>query len=574
MTRARRSASGQAGTTPGKHGRVQMDGHVKQALETGRTRIVIMSALFVLAFFVVGLRLFEVMALNRAAEPRLAKMPETASLHMARADIVDRNGVLLATNLATASLYAEPRRVLDPADAARRLVRVLPGLSEPELRAKLSGGRSFVWLQRNLTPGQQYEVNRLGLPGLQFLREERRVYPHGPAAAHVLGMTNVDNEGLSGVEKGLDDLLRTSQSPVRLSVDIRVQSILRDELSKKAEEFSASGAAGIMMDVTSGEIIALVSLPDFDPNQPGTVNAATTFNRITLGVYEMGSTFKTFSTALALEKGTVTLSDQYETSDPIRIARFTIRDFKPKKGPLSVPEIFMYSSNIGTAKMAMDVGTQAQRDFLDRIGLLSTPHLELPEIGSPLVPARWRDINTMTISFGHGLAVTPLQMATATSAIVNGGTLPRATLLAHDTDDRVETGPRIISPRTSEKMRHLLRLAVEHGTGSHAVAPGYLVGGKTGTAEKTSDGRYGEGLLSSFSAAFPINDPRYVLVVLIDDPKGTKESFGYATGGWTAAPVVGSVVEKAAPLLGVRPTLRFQDPKFEELLTHVGTRGH
>ena len=559
----------------GRHApRVEMDGHVKQALDMGRTRLVITSALFFLAFSVVGLRLLEVMALNQGQEPRAARTADHAPLHMERADILDRNGVLLATNLATASLYANPEMIFDAADAARKLVRVLPDLAEAEVRAKLSSERSFVWLRRNLTPRQQYEVNRLGVPGFQFLREERRIYPHGPIVSHVLGLADVDNNGIAGIEKSLDDAIRGGTDPIRLSIDVRVQSILRTEILKQIAAFRATGGAGLMLDVRSGEVIAMVSLPDFDPNTPSSLNPDTTFNRTTLGVYEMGSTFKTFTTAQALDIGVVTLEDGYDASEPIRVARFTITDFKPKKRFLTVPEIFMYSSNIGTAKMALDIGAERQRAFLGQLGLLTTPSIELPEVGSPLVPAYWRDIATMTISYGHGVSVTPLQLASAVGAVVNGGELHPATLLKRGPRDH-PASQRVISPATSETMRNLLRLVVERGTGSKAAVPGYRIGGKTGTSEKAVNGRYeGSALLSSFVAAFPIDDPRYAVVVMVDDPKGNKDSFGYATGGWTAAPVVAALVRQAAPLLGVAPEHTAANPAFDDLLTHVSTADH
>jgi cell division protein FtsI (penicillin-binding protein 3) len=340
---------------------------------------------------------------------------------------------------------------------------------------------------------------------------------------------------------------------VQLSLDIRLQYILRDEISRQIAEFSAIGGMGIIMDVNTGEVLAMVSLPDFDPNSPGTATEQTIFNRATLGLYEMGSTFKIFNTAMALESHTATLASSYDATNPIHIGRFTIHDDHPQRRWLTVPEIFEYSSNIGSAKMALEAGTERQKDFLGRLGLLKAPGFELPEIAAPLVPSPWQPINTMTIAFGHGISVSPLQTVTAVSAVVNGGVMHRATLVKHP-DGEAVSGQQVLSNRTSEDMRKLLRLVVERGTGKLAAAPGYLVGGKTGTAEKVSGHHYARhALLSSFIGVFPINDPRYVIMVSVDEPHGNAKSFGYATGGWVAAPAVSRIVTRIAPLVGIQP---------------------
>ncbi len=541
---------------PGRRVSVRIDGAAKQAVEVGRTRLVVAGTLFALAFAIIGLRLFDLMILRGGAEPSLASTSGKVVVTAERASIVDRNGVLLATNLKTASLYADPRRVMDAADSADKLVAVLPGLDRDAVLAKLTSGRSFVWLKRNLTPRQQYEVNRLGLPGLSFQSEERRVYPHGALFAHVLGFTDVDNRGLSGVEKYFDDLLRDpgrDGRPLQLSVDVRVQHALRQEMMYSMAKFRAKGGAGLVLDVRSGEVIAMVSLPDFDPNRIQGVGDAALFNRATLGVYEMGSTFKAFTLAMALDTGTVNFRSGYDASKPIRISRFVIRDYRGKGRWLSVPEIFMYSSNIGAAKMAMDVGAARQREFLGRFGLLERLPIELPEVGTPLVPARWGDVTTMTVSYGHGIAVTPLQLAAGVSATINGGIMIPPTLVKRAAADAVP-GRRVISAKTSASVRRLMRLVVSQGTASKARVPGYLVGGKTGTADKPFAGGYRDrALISSFVGAFPMNAPQYLVLAMLDEPRGTKETFNFATGGWTAAPLVGRVISRIGPLLGVEP---------------------
>ena len=575
MSLRRTPPPGQDGPAPasGPAARLRLDGLAKQAMETGRNRLVLGGALFALAFLVVAVRLADVALFSQGKEPRLARAPAGAPAQMERADIVDRNGVLLATNLVTASLYAHPRRILSAEDAAAKLAEALPSLDRAELRARLESGRAFVWLKRNLTPRQQYAVNRLGIPGLYFQREERRVYPQGALTSHVVGYSDIDNRGLAGIERFLDDALREGGAPLRLSLDIRIQHILRQELMRAARKFRAQAATGVVMDARTGETLAMVSLPDFDPNAPGRNAEAARFNRATLGVYEMGSTFKIFTTALALETGVVTLEDGYDATDPIRVSRFVIRDFHPQRRWLSVPEIFLYSSNIGSAKMALDTGGKAQRRFLGKLGLLSPARIELAEVGTPLTPSPWRDINTMTVAYGHGVAVAPVQMAAAVAAVVNGGVLRPPTLL-YPGADAVPAGERVLSPETSAQMRWLMRLNVLEGTGKKVAVPGYAVGGKTGTAEKTVAGRYGrKALLSSFVAAFPIGDPRYVLLVVLDEPKGIKETHGYATGGWVAAPTVARVIARMAPAVGLEPIEEAPQETPTEMLVNVDSRG-
>jgi cell division protein FtsI (penicillin-binding protein 3) len=548
--------------------KIRIEGDRKTAIETGRNRLMIAGALFTAAFTVIGIRVIDVSVFSDNTEPRYTRSIAKDEKHNGRADIVDRNGVLLATSLSTASLFANPRLVLDPEQAALKLATALPDIDVEDIEKKLRSDRGFVWLKRHLTPRQQYAVNRLGIPALNFQREARRMYPMGSLAAHALGFTDIDNKGLSGIESYFDKELRTRQDNMTLSIDVRVQHVLEHELGAAMKKFSAIGAAGLVMDVNTGEVIAMSSLPSFDPNQPGDIAQELRFNRTTLGVYEMGSTFKIFTTAMALDAGTVSLAGGYDATDPIRVARFTIRDFHAKKRWLSVPEIFMYSSNIGTVKMALDVGISGHRDFLTTIGMMRPVAIELPETGAPLAPARWREINSMTISFGHGLAVSPLHLVAGVSAMVNGGIYRTPTLIRRNPAE-TPAGTRVITAATSAKMRRLMRLVVENGTGRNAAAPGYLVGGKTGTAEKVSGKGYKKkALISSFVAAFPMHKPKYVVLVMLDEAKGTKETFGYATGGWVAAPVVGAVVQRIAPVLGMRP-IKETDPVREALSIEI-----
>jgi cell division protein FtsI (penicillin-binding protein 3) len=530
---------------------IRLDGTTKQALETGRTRLLVASLLFAAAFLIVAGRLVSVALISSGGEPSIAEAPRATQLETERADIVDRNGIVLATNLVTASLYANPREVPSPRAAAAALSKVLPELPQAEVESKLASGKSFVWLKRNLTPKQQYAVNRLGIPGLSFQREERRVYPHGNLAAHILGFTDIDNRGIAGVERQFESRLAEQHAPLALSIDIRLQHILKEELSRSIHDFSAIGGAGVILDARNGEVLAMISLPDFDPNEPGRASADTRFNRATLGVYEMGSVFKVFTTAMALDAGVTSLKGGYDASHPIKVSRYTISDYHAKNRWLSVPEIFIYSSNIGSAKMALDVGPEGQRAFLKRLGMLSPLALELPELGEPQGPAQWKELAAMTIAFGHGLSVTPMHVASGVASVVNGGLKVRSTIVKQEEPLAEE---RILKPDTSQALRQLMRLVVERGTGKSADAPGYRVGGKTGTAEKAAGKGYKRNaLISSFVGAFPMDDPRYVIFLAVDEPKPNKESHGYATGGWVAAPAVRRLVERMAPLVGIAP---------------------
>lgn len=539
--------------------RHHIDGVRKQALETGRNRLMVAAIVLTMAFGVIGIRLVDLTVLNPGGEPSRASVPGPARDVVSRADILDRNGIVLATSLPTASLYADPKRILDPVETADELVKVLVDLDRSEVIKKLTGKGRFQWLARNLTPQQKFDVNRLGLPGLAFQRGERRIYPHGRLASHILGLTTVDGDGVAGIERSFDQSLRSGGGAVQLSVDIRVQSILEEELHSTVSEFSALGAAGVIMDVNNGEIIAMASYPDYDPNNPVGISGEPGFNRATKGVYEMGSTFKLFTVAMALNSGTVNLSSRYDARHPIKIARFRISDYHAKNRWLSVPEIILHSSNIGSAKMAMDVGTEGQQDYLRRFGLLTAASLELPEVGKPLLPSTWRPINTMTISYGHGIAVSPVQLTAGISALVNGGIKRPSTLIKVNGAPR--SGARVLSAKTSKQMRGLMRLVVSAGTGRKAEVPGYLIGGKTGTADKQKGRGYDRSQrIASFVGSFPMSNPRYAILVAVDEPHGIKRTFNYATGGWVAAPAVGRIVSRMAPVVGLVPDM---DATFE-----------
>ncbi len=482
----------------------------------------------------------------------------------ARPDLVDRNGQILATDIKMASLYAEPRNILDPDEATELLTSVLPNLQAAELRKKLATDAGFVWVKREITPMQQQQIHALGIPGIGFMSESRRFYPGGPTAANIVGLVNVDNQGIAGFEKyvdaqGLSDLhaagfaATEDVAPVKLSIDLRVQHIVYDELNDAMQRYHAIGAAGVVLNAHTGEVLAMSSLPGFDPNNPTDALKPDRLNRMTAGAYELGSVFKSFTFAMAFDSGAVKMSDSFDASTPIHVGRFTIHDFHAQHRALSVPEIFTYSSNIGAAHMAMKVGGDLQQDYLRRFGLLTKLQTDLPEVASPILPKKWTDLTTMQVAFGQGIAVTPMQTAVADCALVNGGFLIPPTFEPRTVEEARKLAVRVVSPHTSDQLRYLFRLNVEKGSGRNANVPGYMVGGKTGTAQKVVDGRYSANKrLNSFLAAFPIDNPQYVVLVVLDDPQAEKQGGG-ATAGSNAAPTVGAIIRRSAALLGVEP---------------------
>lgn len=494
----------------------------------------------------------------------------------ARPDIVDRNGEILATDVKAPSLFGEPRRIIDKDEAVELLTATLPDLETAEVRQRLGTHKGFVWLKREITPSQQKEIHNLGIPGIGFLRENKRVYPSGREVAHLIGLVNIDNQGIAGMEKWLDsnglaDLHRAGfatdrlQKPVQLSVDLRVEHALRDELLKAKEHFHAKAASGLVSNVKTGEIVAMVSLPDFDPNNPKEAHDPDRINRLTTGVYEMGSTFKAFTLAMALDTGKYGLNSMWDARAPLRYGRFKIHDDEPKGRFLNMKEVFTFSSNIGAARIALAQGVEAHKAFLRKMGQLDRLRTELPESAAPILPRKWGELNTVTIAFGHGIAVAPLQAVMGIDALVNGGYLIPPTFLKRSEADAMKLAKRVIKPETSLKMRYLLRLNAEIGTARKANVKGYYVGGKTGTAEKVINGRYAKKkVLTAFTAIFPADAPKYQLLVMLDEPQALKETFGFITSGWNAVPTGGKVIARIAPLLGIEP--RFDLPPSDRLI--------
>lgn len=537
------------------------EGTRKRTSNQAKSRVAIVIASFTAVYCIIGGRLVQY---GLAQPETVSSIGRADNLMASRPDILDRNGEILATDIRTVSLYAEPHKIVDADEAVEQLSTVLPSLNVTDIYNKLKSPSRFQWLRRQLTPKQQSEILALGIPGIGFRPEKRRFYPGGATASHIVGHVNVDNRGIAGMERwidnqGLADLAAIGMTsdaklePVKLSIDLRVQNILRDVVVDAMTKFRSIAAGGVVMDVRTGEILAMVSYPDYDPNKPADGAKEGWMNRMSNGTFEMGSTFKSFTTAMALDSGKVKLTDSFDATNPIRIGGFTIKDFHGKRRVLTVPEIFQYSSNIGTAKMADIVGIEAHKEFLTRIGLLTKIPTELPEVKTPSQPREWKKINSITISFGHGVSTTPLQTAVAGAALLNGGNLIEPTFLPRTIEQAEAASTKVIKKSTSDDMRFLFRWNGVNGSGRNARVPGFNVGGKTGTADKVVNGRYSnDANFNAFLAGFPIDDPRYVVLTFIDEPK-TDKGNGAALAGNTAAPMVRDIISRSAPLLGVEP---------------------
>ncbi|RXF74374.1 penicillin-binding protein 2 [Hansschlegelia zhihuaiae] len=545
-------------------------------LTSGRLRLAAIA--FGLIYLAIVARLVQyAVAPNLDTVERVAQAVAAVS----RPDIVDRNGMVLATDVKVSSLYAEPKNIIDVDEAVDLLAQALPDLNQKDLRAKLSTKKGFVWLKREISPREQVAVFRLGIPGVAFVQENKRVYPNGAEVAHVLGFADVDNKGIAGIEKYFDTSGLTAaaaaaagqggrMAPIHMALDIRVQHAVRDELMAGMKKFKAIAASAAIADVETGEIVSLVSLPDYDPNNPTDALKPEAINRVNVGVFEMGSTMKAMTIAMALDSGKVSLQSRFDARGNLRYGRFTIHDFHPTRRILSVPEVFIHSSNIGTARIALTMGVDAHKAFLKKMGQLDRLQTELPESARPIVPYKWGELNTITISFGHGVAIAPIQSVMGVSALVNGGWLIKPTFLQRSLEEARASGTKVLKESTSTQMRYLMRLNAEKGSAKKADIPGYRVGGKTGTAEKVIGGRYSKTKnLTAFTAVFPMDKPRYMLLVVLDEPKSLPETHGFATSGWNVVPVGGKMVERVAPLLGVAPD--YDAPPANALLGGIPT---
>ena len=492
-----------------------------------------------------------------------------------RGDIVDREGQALARTIDAWTIGLQPAKVIgNKLDLAEKLAVLMPEKDTAAYLAMLRSGRNFYYLRRRAPPRLVAAINALGEPGLALEREPDRLYPQTSLAAHVVGFTDLDGKGNAGIERAFDEQLRDPArrgTPIVLSISSRIQQALEHELLDAMTKFSAIGAAGVVMDIHTGEVLAMTSLPQLNPNAAGQGTPEARFNRATLGVYELGSTFKPFTVAMAMDSGVIkSMGQMYPCPDALHAYGHRITDTHPFNRPCSVSEIMMESSNIGTAQIAAQLGKRRQEAFLRKMGFLDKVQIELRERGRTLTPgSRWGPFETMTVGFGHAIAVTPLHLATGYATLFNGGIYRPATLLKVDRNHPVGPGHRVFTEDTSYKMRSLLRLVVTKGTGKHADAPGYRVGGKTGTAEKVVGGHYtSASVVTSFAGVFPMDEPRYVIVVMLDDPKATAETYGYHTAGWNVAPVVSKTISRIAPMLGVRPDMR-REPNMAEVLPYV-----
>ena len=472
-----------------------------------------------------------------------------------RGAVLDRNGRLLATNLPITVLHADPAHIMDPRAAATALAPMLPRLDTADLLRLLTKKTRYVELDRKLTPDRHAAILRLGIPGIHFRKSVIRAYPSGDLAAHVLGHVDVDNNGIAGIEKALDAQLSAGKD-VTLSIDAGVQAIVTRALRAQIDEYEAAAGAALMLEIGTGEIVSMVSLPDYNPNHIALADDEARFNRASLGIYELGSTFKILNTAIALENGTTTVDRRYSVAKPLRVPGKSITDYKTYDWPLSVPEIMVLSSNIGSAKMAAEFGGDTQRTYLERLGMSHRLALEIPEKSTPMMPAQWKAAEIATVSYGHGIAVSLPHLAAAVSAASGDGMFLEPTLLHRQPDDtRVRS--RVFSETTTRAVRSMMRLVVSHpdGTANLAETRGYMVGGKTGTSEKVrpEGGYFKDRNIASFVATFPVHDPKYVLVIMVDDPKGQKQSYYKTTGGWVAAPAARQIIRHAAPMLGIHP---------------------
>jgi cell division protein FtsI (penicillin-binding protein 3) len=533
----------------------------RAGLHSRATRVALVFSFMFVGFAGVGAQLVR-LGLSEQSTPR-ASISRPLAETFTRPDIVDRNGIILATDVAMQSLYADPSLLLGVDETLKKLATVLPGIDRPNLRRMLSNRkRRFVWLRRGLSPGTAQRIHELGLPGLDFRPEPKRGYPQGRVAGHIIGNVNIDNKGTSGIEQyidghvGVDRVVGDPQSSgrqLRLTIDLPAQTALESELAAAMDRYASAAASAVIMDVETGAVRAAASLPTADPANPAEAQHLRYLDRLKRGTYELGSIFKAVSIAMALEKRTITIKTKFDVSHPIEMGRFRIVDHVNLGRPLSVEEIFVHSSNVGAGRIALEVGRNSQKAFLRKLGLLSAMQTDAGKTAEPQLPASWQKAEVVTIAYGHGLAIAPLQFAAAGATLVNGGFEVKPHFV--DSGKKRPTRRRIMSAGTSDAIRRLMRLNVTspHGTGAAADVPGYEIGGKTGTADRAAAGRYdGSAVVTSFFAAFPMSKPRYVALITLHEPKGVGRR-KKRSAALNAAPTTARIIERAAPLLGVLP---------------------
>ncbi len=521
---------------------------VSVALTSLRQRVTIVIVLIVLSSLLILGRIFYI-----SSKPPLSEHDKNILTHqeanLIRADILDCNGMILATSLPTVSVYANGKDILDVDKTLSGLKKVFPDLNYQKIELQIKSRKKFFWIKRHITPKQQESLLSLGITGIYFIKTERRLYPDRNLVSHVLGGTDIDNVGIAGIELYENARLIKSLEPLKLSIDIRIQHAVRDELINSMKEFRAVGATGIFYDIESGETLAMVSLPDFDPNQYSKSPNINKFNKCTCAVMEPGSTAKIFNTAMALESGKFKIHDTIDVTTPLTIGKFTIKDYHPQTKPLTVEEVFKYSSNIGSGRIALSVGGKVQQRFFKDVGLFSSIEIELPELQSPLYPKTWREPTVITASYGYGIAVTPMHMVRAVAGILNQGVLIPPTLIK-DKNKNLKDKNRIVSSKTSKIIARLLRLVVQEGTSKKADVQGYQVIGKTGTSEKLDGKTYNKKAnLCFFIGAIPMEKPKYLIFIMLDEPKATPTTFGFAAAGWNAAPSASRILSRIGSIL-------------------------
>lgn len=551
--------------------RLRLVGQRRQMLAVMHQRLMFGMLVYAGIIALIGLRILWLAAFGDHAGRKI----DLTTLIPDRGDIVDRDGEPLARTIDAWTIAVHPTKVIgDKLSLARRLAQLMPERSEEQYFAMLRSGKTFFYLRRRASPGLVEAVNAIGEPGLAIQREPDRLYPQTSLAAQVIGYTDIDGHGVAGMERAFDDRLSniaTRGEPLTLSIDSRLQQALEHELLDAMTTFSAIGAAGVVLDIHTGEVLAMTSLPQVNPNAAGQASPEARFNRATLGVYELGSTFKPFTVAMAMDSGIIrSFGKIYNCPDELMAYGHAIHDTHPFGRQCTVAEIMKESSNIGTAQIAAQVGSERQKYFLGKMGFLSPVQIELKERARSLTPGvNWGPLEVMTVGYGHGIAVTPLHLATGYATLFNGGIYRPATLLMVDRNHPPAQGKRVFSEETSYRLRALLREVVMDGTGKKADAPGYRVGGKTGTAEKLLNGHYtSSAVVTTFAGVFPMDEPRYVVVAMLDDPKATKDTYGFHTAGWNVAPVVSRTISRIAPMLGVRPD-KNREPDMSEVLPFI-----
>ena len=550
------------------------DFSIKNNLKLRRIKLSICSLLLIFSFTIIGYKTFSLASITKVNKNLISSKKNQQSLFskLNRGNIYGRNGELLATTIDVNSLNINPQEILNKNETIKKLNKIFPELKEESLWRKLNTKKRYVNLLREISPKQYVLLLEEGIEGIKIEAKDKRIYPNNNLASHILGGTDIDGKGIAGIEKSFNEKLLNGED-ITISIHNGIQYITEKIMSEQIKKFDAEGGAGIVMNAINGEIYAITSLPDYNANNYNNINNLNLFNKATKGIYELGSTLKLITAAVAFESEYVKENDVFDVSTPLKVSSRTIRDFHPLNYRLNIPEVIVHSSNIGSAKIAKKIGTSTQLKYLKSLGLMDKLDLEIPELGKPQVLKDGKLLTTMTISYGHGIAITPLHLASATATIVNDGVEIKPTLLISNSK---LSNKRIFSSETSKKMKSIMRLVVssKHGTAKKAQATGYLVGGKTGTAEKVNqNGGYSKKQnIVAFTAAYPMNSPQFVITIMIDNPKGQKFSSGYRTAGWVAAPVIKRLVTRISPILNIKPKTKVSSD-FTKSLNKYKIRG-